>query len=205
MYRRNQCLVGTRTKDYAQRMDRRQLLFAAALGWALAVTPCLSLAGTTLYRWVDANGVVHYSDTPVLGAEKMEIAATRARATPPKALDDADPVSRPIAGVQYTRLAIISPDDGATYSNIQSLVVQASLEPALAANHLLYFVVDGQQQPPSGLAASIAVVRGEHTVVATVVDENNQTLFTSAPVTFSVHNTSIAKPPRGPALSKPPK
>ena len=205
MHRWNECLVGTGTKDYAQRMDRRQLLFIATLGWALVIATSSALAGTTLYRWVDANGVVHYSDTPAPGAEKLEIAASRAHPTPPKPLEDVEPVSRPVAGVQYTRLAITSPEDGAAYSNIQSIVVQASLEPALAANHTLYFVVDGQQQPPSGLAASIDVVRGEHTVLATVVDENNQTLFTSAPVTFSVHNTSIAKPPRGPALLQQPK
>ncbi len=187
-------------------MDTRRLLSTATIALLLATAMGGVWAGTTLYRWVDATGTVHYSDTPVPGAEKMEIAgALRTNSTPARPLDDTSPVARPVAGVQYTRLAITSPEDGAAYSNIQTIAVQATLEPALAPNHALYFVVDGHQQPPSGLAASIEVFRGEHTVVATVVDENNQALFTSAPVTFSVHNTSVAKPPRGPLLVHPPK
>jgi len=171
----------------------------------LALCTAASLA-TPLYRWVDANGVVHYSDTPQAGAERIEIATIRPPSAP-KPVEDyrASPTARPKAGVLYTRLEVTSPSDGSTFSNIHTLALHAELEPALSPGHTLYFTLDGQQQPASGLATNVEIHRGEHTVTAVVVDETEQTIIASAPVTFSVHQASIATPPRGPLLQATPK
>ena len=48
---------------------------AVLVGAALPTdsTAADSNGGTTTYRWVDAQGVVHYSDTPQPGAETLQI------------------------------------------------------------------------------------------------------------------------------------
>ena len=37
----------------------------------------LALAGATVYRWVDDQGVVHYSDQPHANAEKLHVNAAQ--------------------------------------------------------------------------------------------------------------------------------
>ena len=39
----------------------------------LLLVACATANSTTVYKWVDANGVTHYSDQPHPGAEKLEI------------------------------------------------------------------------------------------------------------------------------------
>jgi hypothetical protein len=199
-------MVSDKAKDYAGAMGKSKLI-AAWCATAALVFGAVEASATPLYRWVDANGVVHYSDTPVQGAERIEIATTRPSANT-KPLPDYAPSSttgRPSPGVVYTRLEITSPPDGSTFSNIHTLGLHADLEPALSPAHVLQFVMDGQPLPANGLATTAEITRGEHTVVATVLDEAGQTLISSAPVTFTVHQTSIASPPRGPLLQTNPK
>ena len=47
-----------------------------------------------LYRWVDAQGVVHYSDTPQPGAEKVHIAPAQTYPAPPAPAASAAPRPR---------------------------------------------------------------------------------------------------------------
>ncbi|MFK8031728.1 MAG: DUF4124 domain-containing protein, partial [Gammaproteobacteria bacterium] len=51
-------------------MTLKHWLITGAL--AVAAIP----AGAELYRWVDASGQVHYSDTPQEGAEKITLKPT---------------------------------------------------------------------------------------------------------------------------------
>ena len=62
------------------------------LSLPLAALALLGLAGsavaqtTTTYRWVDAQGVVHYSDTPQPGAQVIQLPSAQTyRAPPPPA------------------------------------------------------------------------------------------------------------------------
>jgi Domain of unknown function (DUF4124) len=58
---------------YVTRLRPALLVGLLALGgMAMAADP--GSGATTLYRWVDAQGVVHYSDTPQPGAQKLQIA-----------------------------------------------------------------------------------------------------------------------------------
>jgi len=64
---------------------RRAFMFLAATG------VCLIAHAADAYKWVDANGVVHFSETPPapeLKAEKVHVSGTKAQATPPAAADD---------------------------------------------------------------------------------------------------------------------
>ena len=58
------------------------------LAFTLLLLVCsLAVAATTVYRWVDEDGVVHYSDQPHPNAEKLQVHA--AQSYKPSALDTA--------------------------------------------------------------------------------------------------------------------
>ena len=54
------------------------LLLLALLGPVVATA-----AATYTYRWVDSNGVVHYSDHPPAGAEKVLLPSAQTYNAPP--------------------------------------------------------------------------------------------------------------------------
>ena len=56
-----------------------------ALAFTLLLALCSVTLAATVYRWVDDDGVVHYSDQPHPNAEKMQVHA--AQSYKPSALD----------------------------------------------------------------------------------------------------------------------
>ena len=187
--------------------SRRSFFGRWCLGALLCAAACAAPAATTLYKWVDADGVTHYSDRPEPGAQKVRIAAAQTyQGAPPAAAGSRSrPPSEPVTAVSYTRLQITSPEDGAVLWNTGGRVeIGAVLEPDLASGHQLWFVVDGKtQQAGPGGTASLEVPRGSHTVSAAVTDAAGKELIASAPITFVVQQTSVAQPPQGPALPRP--
>ena len=187
--------------------SRRSPFGRLCLGAALCCAAVAAHGATTLYKWVDADGVTHYSDRPEPGAQKVRIAAAQTYKGGGKTVAEprAEP-ARPAAPAGYTRLEITNPEDGAVLWNTGGRVeVGAVLEPALADGQQLWFVVDGKtQQAATGGTASLEVPRGSHTLVATVTDASGKELITSAPISFVVQQTSIGQPPQGPALKPKP-
>ena len=168
--------------------------------WSVAAG---AVASTTLYKWVDENGVTHYSDRPEPGAQRIKVASAQSyKGTPAPASDSRPQPSRPASTASYTHLEITNPEDGAVLWNTGGRVdVGAVLEPELADGHQLWFLLDGKSQQASpGGTASLEVPRGSHTLSATVTDATGKELITSAPINFVVHQTSIARPPQGPVV-----
>ena len=163
-------------------------------------------AGSTLYKWVDANGITHYSDVPAQGAAKIQAEPAQSYHSPavPAARPRAAPAA-PGARVDYTSIAITSPVDGAVLWNADGRVgVSAALEPGLANGHHLWFVLDGARQTDSAdgsMSTQLQVARGEHTVAVTVTDASDTEVASSAAVSFAVRQNSAVNAPRGPTLA----
>lgn len=161
---------------------------------------------TTLYKWVDADGVTHYSDQPQPGSEEIQVqgaqsykgGASRAASAKPKP---------PTPAVSYSLIQITRPDNGQTFVNPDGHVdVSAALEPGLFPGHQLWIVLDGQRQlEPLGASftKTLDVERGTHQVAALVTDEAGREVISSAPIEFYVRETSRLTPPQGPLV--PPK
>lgn len=62
-------------------MPRFACVFALALIWPVVAD------AVGVYRWVDANGRVHYSDTPVTSAERVNAALLKSREVKPRPVD----------------------------------------------------------------------------------------------------------------------
>jgi hypothetical protein len=163
----------------------------------------------TVYKWVDDNGVVHYSDQPHPNAEKITVHAAQtypasgfpsgAASTGPRSPNGMPtPGALPPQPTAYQGCSITSPADSQTYANLDSLNVVVSTDPGLRGGDSVFLTMDGtllNNGQPTGPSFSISPVdRGEHTLQAVIRDGHGSIVCQSASVTFSVHQASIANP-----------
>src|ERR1700675_3088800 len=94
-------------------MHPRKLWLAASLLTAFAGQAAV------IYKWVDADGVVHYSDQASPGAEKIVTAVAASAPAAPGARNATGPIgpSQAIAqgGLNYTEFSITSPTPQQTF------------------------------------------------------------------------------------------
>ena len=158
------------------------------------------------WRWVDANGTVHYSDRPVPGAVEVYLpestrAAPTPSAPPPAAAQPAAPEAtqgeaEEAAFTGYTRLEIMSPEAEETLWNLGGeLTVNVAVTPELRPAHRLLLLYDGEQAGISRSSSSgftvTNVFRGTHSVQAVIIDAANTPVMRSQAVQFYVQQTSV--------------
>jgi hypothetical protein len=173
-----------------------------------------AFAAQTVWKWVDENGVTHYSDQPIPGAQRVEI-STGSRAD---SLNATSSSQRPSATSQssepsvagYRNFEIWKPGDQETVPNTGGVVdVRLRYEPALQPGHSVYVYLDGRlvpDFPPTGLEYTLRdVPRGSHTLIAVIQDGRGKRIQETPQVRFTVRQESVAQPPVGPALRPPPK
>ncbi|MEO0997514.1 MAG: DUF4124 domain-containing protein, partial [Pseudomonadota bacterium] len=180
-----------------------------ALAALLLLLGC-GLVNAEAYRWVDENGVVHYSDRPVAGAERIDIdtdrgSGNRTQIAPPAAPgSSAGTAAQPAAAnapvpttrPQYQALDLIRPLQGETLWNTGStLTVSLRVTPSLAPGDRIRLIYDGQQLsglPTDQLDIQLdEVYRGEHTIQAEIENIDGDTLIQSSVRTFYVRQNSI--------------
>lgn len=187
-----------------------RLLLALVL---LPATPAMA----EVYRWVDEQGAVHFSDeAPSAGAEPMQLKSPGVVSLPPLAQKDAggeDAASQAAQGATYEALEITAPSEGEIlYQTLPVVNVAFELSPALQVGeaHHVVIMLDGQpvaETRDSG--ATIAdVLPGPHTVSVQVLDAERRPLIGSPPVSFFVRRRSAiagSDPPgvTSPAVSAP--
>lgn len=164
-------------------------------------------AAEDVYRWVDADGVVHYSDQPNPGAEKLRIQSAPAPGTrlptfvPPtgKSANNGTAGKPSDQAFSYESLSVASPAAEETLWNIGSVLnVTLALTPALQPGHQVRVYFDGEVKQVSGTQFQIEeVYRGVHNIQAEVLDENGQVKIRSQPNRFYVQQTSVINRPGG--------
>ncbi|HEX7011723.1 MAG TPA: DUF4124 domain-containing protein [Steroidobacteraceae bacterium] len=169
-----------------------------------------AFAAQTVWKWVDEQGVTHYSDRPVPGATKIEVnVGSRADSVSPGSTTPTTSEPEP-QGPPYRDLEIWKPSQDETIVNTGGQVtVNVRVNPPLQSGHSLNLYLDGRLVegfPPNATSFDLTEVpRGTHDVTVTVTDERGTRLQQSETVRFHVRQTSIAQPPVGPALRPPPK
>ncbi|MGH8284315.1 MAG: DUF4124 domain-containing protein [Steroidobacteraceae bacterium] len=161
---------------------------------------CASAAAgaTTVYKWVDAQGVTHYSDQPYPGAVKLEVGSiqtysgrrtsTAASRSAPAADANAPP---------YAVCELYKPSSEEVFFNTQTVTAKLRVQPALRAGDQLFLALDGRRLPdqPSGTEVTITpVFRGTHTLMLVVEDRRGTTVCQSDPVTFHIRQPSAQAP-----------
>jgi hypothetical protein len=172
-----------------------------------------SAQGTPAWTWVDANGQVHFSDTPVPGAKRIELANAQAFGAAPRqsATRDSTTAAAPEQPAdresRYRTFNITSPKQQETLWNTGSVVtVQIALEPRLQQGHRLDVFLDGERRNLSATSTTLTlsdVFRGIHTIQAVIVDQSGEEVLRSLATTFMVQQTSIQNPNNPNAPSRP--
>jgi hypothetical protein len=172
----------------------------------VAILLATGAAATTTYKWVDKNGVTHYSDRPAPGAEKIEVQEAQTFQAPRPATrptTQRTPGSPNVSLVAYDKLDLWKPENDETLQNIGTLLdVRLRLEPELQPGHAIWLYLDSKRidgLPQSGEAFSVPnVFRGTHTLHAIVADQEGKPLARSQTITFHVQQSSLNSPQRQP-------
>lgn len=171
-------------------------LFIALIA-ALATGTVLAQA----YKWVDEDGVVHYSDTPRDGAEQIQLPSDGRRpqrpayAPPPQqARPAADAPAEAPAVFKYEDIEVVAPAPEETLWNIEGVLnVALRVSPALRPEDRVRVYLDGEQQQVSGTNFQLQEVwRGVHNIQAEVIDSTGRLMARSLPNRFYVQQNSIA-------------
>lgn len=151
------------------------------------------------YKWVDKDGVTHYSDRPQEGAEQVNLSEYsrntgaqlyRQRPTAAAQADDEEEAAGPF---KYQSLAVASPGPEETLWNIEGVLnVSLALSPGLQSGHRVRVYFDGQPREVSGTSIQIdEVYRGVHNIQAEVIDETGKLMIRSQTNRFYVQQNSI--------------
>lgn len=164
-----------------------------------------ALPAEEAYRWVDADGVVHYSDRPQAGAEQVQLETapapgTRLRSVAPTPRQQSGNEEEADDATGYESLTVSSPAAEETLWNIGgTLSVTLDLQPSLQPGHRVRVYFDGEMQEVSGLQFQLEEVwRGVHNIQAEVVDANGELKIRSQPNRFYVQQTTVLNRPAAP-------
>jgi hypothetical protein len=162
---------------------------------------CTVAAAATVYKWVDENGVVHYSDQPHENAEKVQLKAPQTYSAPKTPAQPQQPRrdgAKPAP--VYQSCALSEPTNDQMFMNTSEVTAGVSIQPAVRPGDTAVVTLDGQRVPgvpASGGQFSISPVdRGTHSIQMTVQDSMGVTVCTSPSVTFHVQQPSLQSPTR---------
>lgn len=164
------------------------------------MTAGVAANAAVVYKWVDADGVVHLSDQPVPGAERIVVEAGTGPGTSPgapAAPQAAKPAPQPM---NFTQFAIVSPAKDETFTNNNSVTVSLALAPGLTSTQTITWSLNGRQltdQPPDATQFTLDdLPRGSYTVSATITDQATGESQTADSVTFYVMRPTLLSPLR---------
>ena len=160
------------------------------------------LSAQTVYRQVDAEGNISFSDQAAPGAEAITIRKAQTIAPPPVGAFSPEPVGKQKAQAGYDRLAIVSPrhDEtivGAAQGNFN---VRVDLQPALRAGDSLVLLLNGasvRRAKTTNFTFS-NLHRGAHTLQVAVSNAGDKVIQRSATVTVHVKRTANLDPALAP-------
>lgn len=164
------------------------------LGLLVLILLVSPLIHATVYKWVDQDGKVHFSDQPVKNAEVVEFnknTENQVKLPPPQSQSERN-LSPAADKINYS-MRITSPTEEETIrSNEGHIAIALQIEPELAPSHLLVLFMDGKQQgeaQQSGLFQVSNVDRGEHTFVIKALAQDGKLLASTLPRKIFLHRT----------------
>jgi hypothetical protein len=160
-----------------------------------------AVQAAVIYKWTDADGVTHYSDQAVPGAEKIYTSAAninRSASPGPGAARATTAASARPAASGY-QLTITSPANNQTFFNDDVAPVHLDVQPALAPSQSITWRLNGKslEQPPDAVSFSLqGLERGTYVLTAAVVDQQTGESQSSSSVTFYYKQPSQLSPLR---------
>ena len=171
--------------------QRKSWILLSLLAAAFAVQAAV------IYKWTDKDGVVHYSDQAVPGAEKVGSTTPINRAaslgTPGQGAVPGAP-QKPVGPVTLT---ITAPANEQVFFNDDLATVHLDVQPALKNTQAITWHLNGKplDQPPNAVSFTLqGLERGTYVLAATLVDQDTGDALTSPQVTFYFRQPSALSP-----------
>lgn len=178
-----------------------KLMNKLILAVVFMLTICTSYA--QIYKWVDSQGVVHFSDHPHPGSEQIKIPETQSYSSPVLKTGD-EPQKNEKTEInasehKYTKISIMQPLNEATIRNNQgSVVVSVELEPVLQEGDNLQIIFDGTPlgDPQPNLIFQLnGIYRGSHTLAVQVINSTGEVIQTSDSITIFMQRPRVGMVP----------
>jgi 2-oxoglutarate dehydrogenase complex dehydrogenase (E1) component-like enzyme len=171
-----------------------------AVLFTLMLVAVSAMASTTpIYKWVDENGVTHYSDQPHPGAQKIQVqeAQTYKAAVGPRTPSAPPPRARSSAPA-YSACVVSRPTSEEMFQNTQTIPASVHVEPNLRPGDRVSVLLDGAPvmsdvQMDSEFALN-SVYRGAHSLAVKIEDSAGAVVCQSASVPFNVRQASVLAP-----------
>jgi hypothetical protein len=170
----------------------------------------VSTAFATTYVRVEKDGTKTYSDRPIPGGQPIDVQPAQTYSSPPvnyapssRSSNEADPDFR-------YESCTVTPANDSTFTNPESVSIQASTNPPLRGGDVISLTVDGARAngADSRSHTMAPVDRGTHMISVTVRSEDGRVLCTSNSA-FHVQRPTLnspvraAPPPRPQPLPRP--
>ncbi|WP_092016231.1 DUF4124 domain-containing protein [Marinobacter daqiaonensis] len=160
-------------------------------------TAFLSLpVSAEVYRQVDKDGNVTFTDEPTEGAERIQVkpVTTITMPKPETVLRQVEEDEEIGDQSAYESATFVSPvDEEAFYSGSGNIELRVTSEPALREGHRFEITLDGQPvgQTRSGSVSVQNVFRGTHSAGVHVINEAGERIYTGQQIEFTVHRPSV--------------
>ena len=151
-----------------------------------------------LYKTIDANGKVTYSDKPSKDAKKIPMSEGQSiNLKPPKvnfySSNEDQYQDNNTQSNGYSSVSFIQPEnDGVLRNNGGVATFEISIKPKLAKTDHVIFYIDGQQVDAmiSGMSVTISNVEyGTHSASFAIADNNDRVRIKSGSLTFNLLHT----------------
>lgn len=168
-------------------------LFTVATGLLLLAS---ASAHAEVYRHVDAQGNVTFSDEPMQGSETIRVKPVTTITLPkPEAVMETDRLLQEVEreGAAYESVSLAHPEnDQAFYSGNGTVTFEVRSTPALRQGHRYEVTLDGQPvgQSSSGAITVNNIDRGSHNAGVHIVDQDGIQVKSGQPVSFTLHRPS---------------
>lgn len=172
--------------------DMRSTFLFAAVSAALLSLPVHG----DVYRQVDEDGNVTFTDEPDDNAERIQVKpATTVTMPKPETVERQLEEEDEEVGDQdaYDAVSFQAPeDDQAFNSGSGDVEFRVSSEPGLRDGHRFEITLDGQPvgQTRSGSVTVNNVFRGTHNAGVNVINQDGERVFTGDSISFTVHRPS---------------
>lgn len=174
------------------------------MSMACSLLVAFAAGAAVVYKWTDADGVVHYSDQSMPGAERIVTSSGSANGN---GIGDASrgpttgtPTKAPAAALDYTRFAVASPAKEQVFFGEELVPVRLQLEPGLKTNQTITWHLNGKQLDDQGTDslgfALKGLPRGTYAITATITDSVSGESQSADSVTFYVKQPSELEPLR---------
>jgi Domain of unknown function (DUF4124) len=169
----------------------------------MCIAACQTAIAATVYKWVDADGVTHYTDQPHPGAQKLQLqgaqtysAAAAQRGSSAAAAQGAR--RTPSAAPVYSTCEVTRPTNDEVFVNASSVPASVHVDPGLRSGDRVTVMLDGAPLPVNTPVDTefvlSSVVRGTHALTTKVEDASGAVVCQSASVIFHVRQPSVLAP-----------